>query len=147
MKQALTIRLERPHLVALKRHAQQRKVSVSAAAEEAIAGLLDSHDRALPFHAVIDELRQQMKEQAEAHRTSMQEQRDLFDKAQEANARQANKVLDMVSVRMQGALQPLVDAIGGSPKREPSTPTEATQTTPEFGVKLRHAPPSTPPAR
>lgn len=147
MKQAITIRLERPNLVALKRHAQQRKVSVSAAAEEAIAALLDGHDRALPLRSVIDELREQMKEQAETHRTSMQEQRDLFDKAQEANARQANKVLDLVSKSMQATLQPLVDAMGGSPKREPSSTTDTTQTPPEFGVKLRHASASSPPSR
>lgn len=145
MKQPLTIRLERQQLVAIKRLAKQRGASLSSVAEDAISGLLDGHDRALPLRSVVDELREQLSVLAERHQAALDEQRDLFAKTQEANVMQVSRVLTHLSDRTQASLQPLLDALNGSSEPAPTGPPRAGALKElVLGQKLRASPASPP---
>jgi predicted transcriptional regulator len=105
MKHALTIRLERTQLVALRRLAEQREVSQASLAGEAIDAYLEGQQL-----ADLGRLAEELRAGIAQHATAMQEQRDLFRLAQEKNAEQVAMVLAAQSA----AMQPLIDALGGT---------------------------------
>lgn len=122
MKHALTIRLERSQLVALRRLAQQREVSQAFVAGEAIEAYLKGEELA-SLGRLTDELREGIAAQSETHRAAMAEQQQLIDFTVKQNSKQIVTAIEGMRAAIVNALEGVAEGSGnGGPGARPSGP-------------------------